>query len=328
MIVKLKRISVLSIIAFLNWGIFAQDVTVKSVFDTSSIYIGDQINYKIIINQPSDIRLDLPFFRDTLCRNIEILSGPQSDTNIVEGGRIQIIEKYLVTSFDSGHYIINPVFAEKKDESGLKRFYSDYAFLEVKRVEITPPDTVTNIFDIIGPYKAPVTLDELLPWILAGIVLAGIIWFIIRIVRRLRGKKHEVLLPVIKDPPHVIAFRELEKLKEEKLWQKGEIKKYYTRLTEILRKYIEDRFGVDSLEMTTSETLEALVKSGFKKDESYNKLKSVLNGADLVKFAKYRPEPSENESSFELSWDFVASTKQEIIPEGEAGSKNLKEDKA
>lgn len=325
---KLRKISGLLIFMFLNRVIVAQDVSVISVFDTSSIYIGDQINYKIIITQPADIRLDLPLLRDTLCRSIEILSGPQSDTSVVNGGRIQIVEKYLVTSFDSGHYRINPVFAEKKDESGLKRFYSDYAFLEVKRVEITPPDTVSRIFDIIGPYKAPLTLDEIFPWILAGLVLAGIAWLIIRIVKRLRGRKPESERVVIKDPPHVIAFRELEKLREEKLWQRGETKKYYTRLTEILRKYIEDRFGVDSLEMTTSETLEALVKSGFRKDESYNKLKSVLNGADLVKFAKYKPEPSENESSFELSWDFVSSTKQESIPEGEKVSENLKEDKA
>ena len=312
----------------LNWGIFAQDVSVTSVFDTSIIYIGDQINYKIIVNQPSDLRLDLPFFRDTLCKSIEILSGPQSDTIIVDGGRIQIVEKYLVTSFDSGHYRINPVFAEKKDESGLKRFYSDYAFIEVRRVEITPPDTVSKIFDIIGPYKAPLTLDEILPWILVGIVLAGIVWLIIRVGRKFRGKKSETESAVIKDPPHVVAFRELEKLREEKLWQKGETKKYYTRLTEILRKYIEDRFGVDSLEMTTSETLEALVKSGFKKDESYSKLKSVLNGADLVKFAKYRPEPSENESSFELSWNFVSNTKQDTVSEVEQSNENLKKDKA
>jgi len=63
--------------------------------------------------------------------------------------------------------------------------------------------------------------------------------------------------------------------------------------------------------MTTSETLEELLKTGFRKDDSYTKLKSVLNGADLVKFAKYKPDPSENELSFEYSWDFVIATKKE-----------------
>lgn len=328
MTLRFKKISGLLIIIALGRAVFAQDVSVNSVFDTSSIYLGDQVYYKIIVDQPSGIKLDIPYFRDTLCRNIEILEGPQSDTAEIGEGRIQIVEKYLVTSFDSGHYRINPVFAERKDESGIKRFYSGYAYLKVKRVEITPPDTVSKIFDIIGPYKAPLTFDEIFPWLLAGLILAGVSWLIIRMVKRLRGRKPAVELPVIKDPPHVIAFRELEKLREEKLWQKGETKKYYSRLTEILRKYIEDRFGVDSLEMTTSETLDALVKSGFKKDESYNKLKSVLNGADLVKFAKYRPEPTENESVFELSWDFVNNTKQEVPAGPVQIGENVKQDKA
>jgi len=64
-----------------------------------------------------------------------------------------------------------------------------------------------------------------------------------------------------------------------------------------------------SLELTTSETLEELVKAGFKKDDTYQKLKTILNGADLVKFAKYRPDPSENELHFENSWEFVDITR-------------------
>ena len=91
--------------------------------------------------------------------------------------------------------------------------------------------------------------------------------------------------------------------------RKGEIKKYYTRLTEILRQYLENRFRVYSLELTTAETLDALVKTGFKKNGSYNELKAVLTGADLVKFAKYKPEPSENESHFQNSWNFVTCHK-------------------
>jgi hypothetical protein len=132
---------------------------------------------------------------------------------------------------------------------------------------------------------------------------------VIRFLKRFSKRGREAVLPVRTEPAHVIALRELEKLKAEKLWQNGETKKYYTRLTEILRRYLEDRFGVFSLELTTSETLEALIKTGFRKDESYNRLKSVLNEADLVKFAKYKPEPSENEQAFDNSRDFVDATK-------------------
>jgi hypothetical protein len=114
----------------------------------------------------------------------------------------------------------------------------------------------------------------------------------------------------------------LEKLRNEELWQKGETKKYYTKLTEILRQYLENRFRVYSLELTTAETLEVLVKTGFKKDGSYNNLKTVLTGADLVKFAKYNPVPSENEIHFQNSWNFVLATKENELITSEDVEKN------
>ncbi len=95
----------------------------------------------------------------------------------------KIIQKYLVTSFDSGRYQVKPVFVEAKNEGGLKRFYSDYSPLEVMRVKIAPPDTTQKIFDIIKPYKAPVTLGEMLPWILLVILAGAIIWAVIRYFR-------------------------------------------------------------------------------------------------------------------------------------------------
>ncbi|MEI6047890.1 MAG: hypothetical protein WCS03_03245 [Bacteroidota bacterium] len=287
-----------------------QEVNVTSSFDTSGIYIGDQLNFTITVDKPSGLNLRLPFFKDTLCKNIEIVSGPVIDSSASQGGRIKIIGKYLVTSFDSGLYQIPPVFAEMKNENSLKRFYSDYARLEVMRVKIAPADTTAKIYDIIKPYGAPVTLGEILPWFLLAAILGILIWATIKFIPKLKKSKTGVEIVIDPDPAHVIAFRELEKLREEQLWQKGEIKNYYTRLTEILRQYLENRFRVYSLELTTAETLAALVKTGFKKDGTYNQLKTILTGADLVKFAKYNPEPSENESHFQNSWDFVLVTKE------------------
>jgi hypothetical protein len=291
---------------------FSQEVNVTSSFDTSKILIGDQIKFTITIDQPSDLRLTLPLFKDTLCKNIEILSGPVVDTSS-QGGRIKIIGKYLVTSFDSGFYQIPPVFAEMKDQNGMKRFYSDYSQLEVMRVKIAPSDTTAKIYDIIKPYRAPLTIGEVLPWVLIVALLGALVWLAIRFIRKLKKSKTGVDAVIDPDPAHIIAFRELEKLREEQLWQKGELKNYYTKLTEILRQYLENRFRVFSLELTTSETLVALVKSGFKKDGSYNQLKTVLTGADLVKFAKYKPEPPENESHFQNSWDFILATKENEV---------------
>jgi DNA-binding transcriptional ArsR family regulator len=303
----------------------AQEVSVSASFDTTHILIGDQTGFTFTVDQPSDITLHIPEFRDTLIKNIEVLAGPVTDTTIKDAGNIRITERYLVTSFDSGSYVIDPVFAELSGEEGLKRFYSDYSYLRVMRVNLTPPDTTTGIFDIVAPYRAPVTAAEVLPWVLIATVAAVILWFIIRMVKRLRKKDAVQVEPVITDPPHVIAFRELEKLRDGQLWQKGEVKLYYSRLTEILRKYIEDRYGVFSLELTTDETLRALVRTGFKRDAVYDLLRLVLTDADLVKFAKHKPSPADHDICFSNAWQFVTETVEKPVEETAPG--NTKDEK-
>jgi len=297
---------------------FGQDVKITSSFDSTKIFIGDQVKYTITIDKPVNISLSLPVFKDTICKNIDIISGPKTDSSSSQNGRVKIIQKYVVTSFDSGRYQVPPVFAEVKNSGGLKRYYSDYSLLEVMRIKITPPDTTAKIFDIIQPYKAPVTIGEILPWILLLILAGALGWAIVRYLKNHKKTEAGIEEFIPKDPAHVIAFRELENLKAEELWQKGEIKRYYTRLTEILRQYLENRYRVYSLELTTAETLEALIKTGFRKNGTYNDLKSVLTGADLVKFAKYNPVASENETHFETSWNFVIATKENDMVVGPA----------
>jgi len=303
-----------------------QNVTVTSSFDTSRIYIGDQIGFTINIKQPADLELTLPVFKDSLIKNIEIISGPVFDSTQSADGRLSIIEKYIITSFDSGFYQVPPVFAEVKNNEGVKRFYSEYSQLEVMRLMIAPADTTAKIYDIIKPYRAPVTIGEIVPWVLIIALAAVLIWALIRLMKKLRKKKPGVVEVIIKDPAHVIAFRELEKLRNEEIWQKGEIKTYYTRLTEILRQYLENRFGVLSLELTSAETLDALVKTGFKKDTSYNQLRAILTGADLVKFAKHNPEPAENDLHFQNSWSFVEITKEKEVNQPVADANVKKEE--
>lgn len=288
-------------------SLHGQNISVTSSFDSARIYIGDQIKFKVVVDKPAGVKLTIPVLKDTIAKNIEIVSGPKIDSTS-GNGRTKIIQNYLVTSFDSGTYRVKPVYAETKSAEGLKRFYSEYSSLEVMRVRIAPPDSTAKFFDIIKPYRAPITVGEVLPWLLIATLTGIIIWAAVRYYKKRKMLKAGEVPYIPPDPAHVIAFRELEALKNEQLWQKGETKKYYTGLTEILRRYLENRFRVYSLELTTAETLEALVKTGFKKDASYNQVKSVLNSADLVKFAKYKPEPEENELHYQTAWDFVLST--------------------
>ncbi len=304
----------------------AQNVSVSSAFDSTRIYLGDQINYTITVNQPADQQLMIPVLKDSLCSKVEILAGPATDTLKEKDGNIKIIQKYLITSYDSGFYQVPPVYAEMKTDGGVKRFFSDYARLRVMRVKIAPPDTTAKIFDIVGPNKAPLTLGEILPWILLAVVMGGLAWYILRYIKKKRATKEGVVPVINPDPAHVIAFRELEKLREEKLWQKGDVKGYYTSLTGILRQYLENRYDVYSLELTTEETLDRLVRSGFKKDDTFNLLKVVLTAADLVKFAKHKPEPSENENHFQQAWDFVSATKYIAQTVQQDGKENVEKE--
>jgi hypothetical protein len=296
--------------------VMAQDIKVSAAFDTSRIFIGDQIKFSVTVDQPEGMQISIPEFKDSIITHIDILSGPRTDSVRNLKGNLRIRKEYLVTSFDSGRYQIPPVFAELKTEEGIKRFYSDYTYLDVQRTNIAPADTTAKIFDIVAPYKAPITLGEILPWILIVLLVAAAVYYALRFYKKLRKNPDIPEIVKIPEPAHIIAFRELEKLKEEKLWQKGGIKLYYTRLTEILRQYLENRFQVYSLELTTSETLDALVRAGFKRDAKYEKIKAVLNGADMIKFAKYNPEPTENESYFQDAWNFVEETKltETVIP--------------
>jgi hypothetical protein len=306
-------------------GLKAQDVNVTSAFDTSMIYIGDQLRFTVTIDKPAGLKLTLPGLRDTLCKNIEIISGPVVDSS-TSAGRVKIIQKYLVTSFDSGRYQVKPVFAQTKSENGLKRFYSDYAVLDVMRMKIAPADSTEKIYDIIRPHRAPITIGEILPWLLLAILAAFLAWIALRFIKKFKKSPEEAEVEINPDPAHVIALRELEKLREEQLWQKGELKNYYSKLTEILRQYLENRFRVFSLELTTEETLNELVRTGFRKDKSYEMLKNVLTGADLVKFAKYIPDGYENDMHFSKSWDFVMATREQEPESTETDGKNLKEE--
>jgi hypothetical protein len=318
-----RLIIISSIFLLLSPAAAGQEVRVSASFDTTRVYMGDHVHYTVTIDQPSGLRLNVRTLKDTLCKNIEILSGPVSDTIFLAGERLKITGRYLVTSFDSGSYLVPPVFAEIENDSVIRRFYSGYSPLRVERVSVAPADTAREFFDIIEPVRAPLTPGEIIPWALAFVVAAALSWEIFLYARKLLSKRKMPEMIINPDPAHVTAFRDLGKLKDEQLWQKGEVKKYYSMLTEILRRYLENRYGVCSLEMTTSETLEALVKWGFRKDESYSLLKAILNGADLVKFAKYRPLASENEAHLENSWKFVEATmeKEEMTPAGDQAGK-------
>ena len=144
--------------------------------------------------------------------------------------------------------------------------------------------------------------------LIALIILALIVWYIVWFVRNKMQSGARVIKPAPKLPPHVIAIKALDELRNRKLWQNGKHKLYYSTLTEILRLYIEGRWAVGALEMTTDEIISALRDVEIPHDSRSN-LIAILRAADMVKFAKALPEAEENEQLFNYAYYFVENTK-------------------
>jgi hypothetical protein len=168
-------------------------------------------------------------------------------------------------------------------------------------------DTTKPIKDIKPQLSAPFDWKGMFVYLLifAAIVLAGVVIYYLLKRRKPKTSTREEYDPKI--PPHIIAIEALKRLDGEKLWQKGQVKLYQTRLTEILRTYIERRFGILALEMISREIVDAISKLNIPND-IIEKMKYTLDTADLVKFAKYEPLPDENSLGMKNAIEFVNAT--------------------
>jgi len=234
------------------------------------------------------------------------------DTNIILIGQQTNIHLSVTYPVDSGKVAI--IFPNLKDTLD-SAIGTDPLLLEVQTVAV---DTSKAIYDVKKPLSEPFSI---LDWLKDNwIYIVGVLTFIILIIALfyyLKNRKpKEVVKEIIPDiPAHIIALQSLEKLKEQKLWQSGKTKQYHSSISEILRDYIEKRFGVNAMEETTSEILYGLRLQSIPTD-LMNELTQTLTLADLVKFAKENPLPNENESSLNKAIDFVSNTKiEEIKPE-------------
>lgn len=295
-------------ISLVHISVFAQEVLVKSELDSSKIYIGDQATYTVTLTQDPGINLRLPVFADTLFDKIEIISQTEIDSSFSDDGKLILQKKYLISSFDTGFYQIPPYSVEHADDKGIRRYYSDYVPLEVVRVDISPGDSTDVIFDIIQPGRIGIGLNEILPWVLAGVALVIGIWLLVRYLRRKRKSVDDSVAEMPSEPIHIIAFRDFDKLEKKELWQKGRVKEYYSSLTEILRVYIQRRYYIPAPEMTSGEIIYSLEISGFNDIDLKKTLKDILINADLSKFAKYRHDSTTNIKSLSGAREYVRAT--------------------
>lgn len=317
----MRRAVIVSVAMFLvSAAAMSQEIKVTASPDTTEILLGDHTRFTVRAEIPAGITAGLYSVSDTLAGKIVILSRSRRDTTVSPDGSLTLTDRYLVTAFDSGTYVIPPFYAEYFSGDSLRRFYSDYSFLRVKRPDITPPDTTDVIFDIIGPRGAPVTFAELLPLLVIALIAAAVIYLLARYLPR-NPLKRFVRPPAPPEPAHLIALRELKALVEEELWQKGEIKEYYSRLSDIVRRYIDNRYGISSPELTTDETVRMLQKASVTTPGQMSIVKELLSVSDMVKFAKYLPDSGVHVKCYDDAVTFVEETKVAVLPAGEEKEK-------
>lgn len=310
----------LGLFLFFATPLVAQKVSV----DSSSFLLGQQVNLTLELSTPKDAQVNWPLFSDTITKSVEVVRAAKIDTLLLDDGSRLLRQVLTITSFDTGFHAIPPIiFAVRQGGAGeFTNLESQPFLLEVKGVAV---DESADIKDIKPILKVPYTFADFLPWILGLLVVAllvALVWFFLW-----SRKNNKTLLKIPSrppPPPHVTALAALDELKKQQLWQKGQVKEFHTRLTDILRTYLEAVFTINAAEMTSYEIIQAM-KEQVLEENRLKDLKKVLELADMAKFAKARPMAADNELSFNLTVNFIKGTapmlnhtvdvKQEVLAE-------------
>lgn len=298
-------------------GVSAADAPrVSARFEPDSLWIGDRFRLRI------EVEKDLmqvvgfperdPAQSNQLTEHIEILEELPLDTLAVDGRRMTLVKEFVLTTFRAGDHRMGGLPLLYLDKNITDTLLTDSLRLHVQTFDI---DTLTQtIHDIKPPVEAPFRLGEVSGYLLAGLGLAAIIVAAVWLVRRWRNGR--IVLRRNALPPHVAAIEALVAVHHQKLWQAGKHKLYHSLLTDIVRGYIEARYGIAAMEMTSDELLAAM--GDVELDAATRaRLESLLRMADLVKFAKFLPDGEQNEAGYTDAYYFVEETKPAVEPDDE-----------
>ncbi|MEI8135843.1 MAG: hypothetical protein WCH21_00790, partial [Bacteroidota bacterium] len=286
-----------------------------AVLDSSKIRIGEQVKLDLYVAYDAskqDLKIQWPSIGDTITGKVEVISISQIDTTIPDKNNPNIFQQHqqiLVSAYDSGYFAI-PGFKFIVNDDTTRPFFTQTLLLEVHTV---PTDTsATKLKDIKPPFEEKFNWKWYLDYIYWGI---GILIFILAVILitvyfTKRNKNVFVEPEKPKIPAHITALASLEKIKHEQVWKEGNVKEYYSSISDTLRLYIEERFNVNALESTTDEIMKAFRTQVVDK-QSKEKLEQALTLSDLVKFAKLTPIEDEHKFTLQNAFDFVNGTKRE-----------------
>ena len=288
----------------------AQQTLIDVKVDTADILVGEQTTLHVTVTTDPNRRIIIPLPSDTLMTGVEVISVSDADSTVADG-RLVIRRDILVTSFDSSLYLLPPFIAI----DGADTIASNQVALKVSTVPVDV-DNPEKFYDIKDVWKPPFVLADYYPWIFGILTALFLICVIGYLVQRYRRHRSEVPVKPAEPelPPYETAIRELDSIKDQKLWQQGLNKEYYTQVTDTLRRYISRRYGVNAMEKTSEEIL-AIIERETDERSVYDTLRQVLRLSDYVKFAKLHPLPDENDESMRNAYLFVNQTKRAEAPQ-------------
>ena len=286
--------------------LYAQEVKVET--NTKNIKIGEQIQYKVSVETSADTPVSFP--EGQTFAPLEMVKTRAADT-LRDGGKYRLVKEYYLTQFDEGKYTI----PSQKIRINNKDYFTDSLLVEVHTVAI---DTLKQpLYDIkpIQEVKKPFTSYGWILTIIAAVLLLLIVAFVYFVF--IRKKKFPFLQTQKKLPPFDRAIQDLKELQNSKYLIQSQHKEYYTRLTDIVKAYLEEEVHILAKESTTDELLTKinLLQEKGKlnlNQETITNLKRVLQTADLVKFAKNKPSDDNAEYDRETIENVVIKTKEAI----------------
>lgn len=290
----------------------AAPITVKATMDSTTLLIGEQRVIHLDVEQPKIVKLHFPDFKENniLAGGVEVLRTLRKDTTVIKGGNLRIREDLIVTAFDTGRYEIPPFKFETHEPGYSSEYLTERIILDV--VTIEEDFSKATIKGSYGNIYGGFNLKRVFQYISLLLILAGIVLIVIMSIMFFSKKKEQPILSFDtrdRRTPQELALSSLRDIKEEKIWEKGEQKKYYTQITDTLRNYFLERFQISAFEMTSNQIIEEL-KNDEEAKRVEDKISQVFQLSDMVKFAKYEPTKEENEMSIVNAMFIVQQTAQ------------------
>jgi len=306
----MRRLSLLIILTASVLAASAQ-VSVEAVIDSIQIFVGQQVHVTLTATAKENAKVEFPQFKPTeyITPGVEVLDRQELEQKVQDNGFVSRSMVYTMTSFDDTLYYLPPMTVKIDG----KPYQSKSLALKVLTIEVDtlhaeqffgPKDVQDNPFQW-SDWSLPFWLSVLM------LVLLALAYYL---YLRLRDNKPIIShIRIVKRLlPHQKAMKEIEQIKADKMVTSENSKEYYTKLTDTLRKYIEERYGFSAMEMTSSEIIEKLMSSQDQK--ALDELRQLFTTADLVKFAKYSTLINENDANLVNAIEFINRTKLENMP--------------